>query len=219
MKLGINFDNFKVNKLVKYFILSDLFLVAGIGLIAPIFAIFIVDRIEGATVVTVGIAAAVYWIIKSLVQLPIAVYLDKTGGERDEFYTFIGGLLLVAAVAVGFIFISKVWHLFLLQAFNAVAFAMYTPSWSGIFSRHLDKDKPAFEWTLDSTVLGFAYGITGAIGGILASQFGFNVIFLCSAALGFVAAVIIFFSPDIVFPKPSLANPLIRDHKPYTTSH
>lgn len=216
MNLGINFDNLKVNRLVKYFIWSDLFLVAGMGMIAPIFAIFIVDRIEGATVITVGVAAAVYWIIKSLVQLPLAVYLDRTDGERDEFYTLVGGLLLVAFVAIGFIFITKIWHLFFLQAFNAVAFAMYTPAWSGIFSRHLDKDKPAFEWTLNSTTLGFAHGVTGAVGGILASQFGFNVVFLFSALLSFVAVVIIFFSPDIVFPKPSMANPLVRDHKPYS---
>ena len=212
-KNSLNFKDLKVNHLVKYFIFSDLFLVAGMGLVAPIFAIFIVDRIEGATLITVGIAAAVYWLVKSLVQLPLAIYLDKTEGERDEFYTLVGGLMLISFVAVLFVFISNIWHLFLLQAVQAIAFAMYTPSWSGIFSRHLDRDKPAFEWTLNSTVLGFSHGVTAAVGGILASQFGFNVVFLGAAALSFVAAVVIFFSPDIVFPKPSSSIPIIRDHR------
>ena len=61
MKLRLSLD-FKVGKFVRYFILADLFLLAGWGLISPFFSIFVLDRIEGTTLVTVGVLAAVYWL-------------------------------------------------------------------------------------------------------------------------------------------------------------
>lgn len=218
MKLKPPID-FKINRLVKYFILSDLFLLAGWGLVTPIFAIFIVDKIEGATVITVGLAAAEYWILKALVQLPVANYLDKTEGERDEYYILVGGLMLAAFTAILFVFINKIWQLYALQMLHAIAFAMYTPAWNGIFARHIDKNRYAFEWTLDGTVIGLANGFTGAASGFLVSQFGFNMIFWGASFFSFVAAAIIFFVPDIVFPQKTSTVPLILDHRPQHFGH
>ena len=66
---------------------------------------------------------------------------------------------------------------------------MLIPSSYAIFTRHIDKGKEAVEWSLDSTILGFGAGITGAVGGIIAGKFGFNVVFIIASLLNFVAAV------------------------------
>ena len=209
-------SNLSVNKVVKYFIVSDLFFVAGWGFINPILAIFIVDEIAGATVSTVGIAAAVYWILKAVFQMPIGVYLDENKGEKDDFYTLVLGLVLASVTALSFVFIERIWQLFVVQAFHAIAFALYSPAWSSIFTRHLDKNRYAFEWSLDSTIVALAAGVSGALGGWAAQEFGFEVIFVCASVLTMVAAVIILISPDIVFPKPPLKEPPPpRDHRPH----
>ena len=98
MKIRINID-IKVSKLVKFFVISDFFLLAGWGFIDPVFSVFIVQRIAGGTLITVGIAAAIYWILKSVLQIPMAQYLDKTPGEKDDFMTLIGGILLAGISA------------------------------------------------------------------------------------------------------------------------
>ena len=51
----------KVNKVVKYLVLSDLLLWAGWGFISPIFSIFVVQEIAHATILTAGISVAAYW--------------------------------------------------------------------------------------------------------------------------------------------------------------
>jgi len=75
---------FKINRVVRFLILSDLIFLSGWGLIDPIFALFVVRDVLGATIITVGAAISVYWITKSLAQIPIAIYLDKHEGERDD---------------------------------------------------------------------------------------------------------------------------------------
>src|SRR5581483_3648662 len=88
MKIRVNID-IKVGRIVKYFVLSDLFLLAGRGFVDPIFSVFIIQKIPGANLDTVGIATAIYLLLRSLLQIPISNYLDRTPGEKDDFIALI----------------------------------------------------------------------------------------------------------------------------------
>lgn len=214
MKIKINI-NLKIDRLVKYFILMDLTLHTGWGLLAPIFPIFVVNKVEGANLITVGITAAIYFVLKSLLQLPIANYLDRNKGEKDDFYFLVSGLLISAFSAFSFTLVSKVWQLYLIQMIHAVGFSFTTPAWSGIFSRHLDKDRMAFDWSLDSTAVGLAAGIGGFAGGILANWFGFEIVFIMAAALSMAAAAIILIVPDFILPDFQRRESMpAKDHSP-----
>lgn len=217
MRLRLNL-NFKIGKIVRYFILADLALMAGWGMIAPVFSVFIIQRIFGATLVTVGLAAAIYWITKSLVQIPIALMLDKTPSERDDYIFLVSGLMLAGVTAISFALIDRIWQLFLVELLHAIAFACYVPSWSGMFARHLDKDHRSLDFTLDSTMIGLASGVTGLISGILATWLGFNAIFIIAGLLSFVSAGIIFASPELVFPHRRHRGIIIRNHTPKTVN-
>lgn len=214
MKINIDFK-LDVNKVVKYFILSDLTFLAGWGLLDPLFAVFVTRNISGATVMTVGIMAAIYWIVKSALQIPISIYLDKTDGEKDDFFALVVGILLASLTLFSFMAVTQVWHLYLIQVFKAIAFALYVPAWTAILSRHLDRDKVAFEWALASTSAGFAIGITGLISGWLASL-GFNLIFLIGGFLGLASAIFLILAPDLILPprKMKIAEGILRDHGP-----
>ncbi|MFH1759014.1 MAG: MFS transporter [Patescibacteria group bacterium] len=219
--MAINlFRKFTVGRVVRMFILSDLALLSGWGLVGPIFAVFILERIEGATIIVIGASAAVYWITKAIVQLPIASFLDSTPSEKDDFAVLVLGLILVGFSALGFIFIDQVWQLYLVQFIHSIAFAMYTPAWSGIFSRHLDKHHEAMEWSMDNAGISLATGVTGLLGALLATWLGFNIIFIACSFLSFAAAAITFSVPRVVFPhrihKPGFN---IRNHKPIASSH
>ena len=224
MKLPINIRfglDFSVGKVVRFFVLSDLLLISGWGLVGPIFAVFIIDSIAGATLVTVGIGASIYWITRSLIQMPIAYYLDKFKGEKDDFYVLIGGFLIVSLAAFSFMFIREVWQFYLIQFLHALGFGMYVPSWTGIFSRHVERDHSAFIWSLDNTVIGLAAGVTGVLGGVLAQEFGFSVVFFFAGLFTLFAALIVFAVPDLIFPRmpaSSVSTPF-RDHTARTTPH
>lgn len=201
------------NNVVKRFIVADLMLWAGWGLIAPVFALFILQQVRGATIVTIGIVAALYWILKSIIQIPVAFMIDRTPSEKDDYLVLVISLMLGGLTAFSFILVREVWQLYLVEALHAVSFGLYIPAWSGIFARHLDKDHRALEFSLDSAAVGFAMGITGLIGGIIVQSFGFPAIFFIASVLCFISAGIIFYSPDIVFPShASPAKPFIADH-------
>lgn len=199
MKLEIDV-RIKVSRFIKFFVLSDFILMSGWGLVNPIFSIFIINNIAGATLLTVGITSSIYWLVKSLIQIPIANFLDKTDGDRDDFYVLLTALILAGISAFSFPFIYKVWHLYLLQVVHAIAFGLYVPSWSSLFSHHLDSKHHALDWALSSTSMGIAVGLTGVIGGAIANSVGFAPVFIAAAILSFGAAVVISMAPDLVFP-------------------
>jgi MFS family permease len=210
--------SFKINRVVRNFILSDMLLFSGWGLITPIFSVFILEKVVGATLVVIGTSTAIYWLTRSIIQLPLAGLLDRTEGEKDDFYTLVVGLLLISSSAFAFTVVHNVRELFLVQGLHAIGFAFYTPAWSAIFSRHMDKDRIALSWSLNSTSLGISSGIAGFLSGIIAEQFGFRAIFIIAGLFSLLAALIIFIVPDIVIPRATRKKPVRVDHTPLTTT-
>ena len=198
--------------MVKFFVLSDLFLLAGRGFVDPIFSVFIIQKVQGANLATVGIVTALYLILRSSLQIPIANYLDRTPGENDDFMALIGGLLLAGFCPLALIWVTQVWQLYLTESLLAVAFAFYFAAWPPIFSRHLDKDRMSFDWSLDSTSTAVAAGVTGLAGALIAQAWGFQLAFAFASALSFAAAIVLMAVPDLVLPKPTHGEAIMRDH-------
>ncbi len=205
----------KFNKVIRYFVLCDLSLFSGWGLLAPIMSVFIVDHIAGARLFNAGAAVSLYWASRSIVQLPVANLLDKRKGEKDDFYVLIIGLLLASLAAFSFSLVTTITELYIILVLQGIAFGLYAPAWQGIFSRHLDENRFAFDWSIDGVGLGIASMITGLTGGYLADTFGFNIIFYLASFFSFLSAVIVFSAPKIVFPgKIKSGSPIVLDHTP-----
>jgi MFS family permease len=216
-KVDIHFNaaELKVNRVIKFFVLSDLLFWSGWGLINPIFALFIIGHIAGASVFTVGIASALYWITKALFQIPVALYLDRRDRDRFDLHFLIVGLMFAGFVAMSFPLISNIGLLFLLMILQGLAYGLYTPSWSAVFSRHLDKSHYAFDWSLDSTTVGLASGVSALVGGAIAGLLGFNAVFVITGFFSFASGLLLLAVPDLVLPKATAAvPPIFADHAP-----
>ncbi len=213
MHINLRF-NFKVNRVVKYFVLADLALLAGWGLVQPIFSVFVLEQVAGASLLTLGIAAAIYWIVKSLLQIPVADFLDRTDGERDDFRALIVSLFLGAVAAFSFLAVKEVWQLYLVEVIHAIAFALYVPAWSAIFARHIDKNRVSFDWSLDNTVAGLSAGVSGFLGGVIAGWSGFSGVFILAGVFSMVSAFILILTPELILPRRTVAEPKIEDHTP-----
>lgn len=219
MKIKIDI-NIKVNRVIKHLVVSDLFFLGSWSMIQPIFSIFIVEKVAGASVVIVGLVAALYWLVKSILQIPVAQYLDKTDGEKDDFYVLVTALFLAAFASFSFATVSTLWHLFFTQFIYAIAMGLYIPSWNAIFSRHLDEKKVSFDWSLDSTIVGLTSFFTAIVSGFLANWLGFSFVFLTVGAFTMLSALLIFFTPNLIVPpKATIAvkeEPELepRDHTP-----
>lgn len=190
-----------INKVIKILVFSDLVLLFGWGLITPILAVFILESIKGGDAKVAGIAVGLYWLTKSVFQIPIAHFLDKTKGENDDFYALIFGTILASLAPMGFIFSSQPWHMYLLQIVQALGMAFAIPSWSAIFTRHIEKGREAFCWSLDSSALGIGTGVAGIIGGTVAEAFGFVPLFVGVAVLGIISGLVVLLIKGELLPK------------------
>ncbi len=212
----------QMNRVIRSFIAVDLLLWGGWGFVMPIFALFVVDRIEGATAATVGITVAIYWIVRSIVQMGTAVFLDRHAGERDDFFALLCGLVLAGFSAMAFPLVATAKSLYLVSFLQGIAFGFYASAWSAIFSRHLDKEHYAFDWSLDHATLGTASAVAAVAGGIAVNAFGFNTVFIFAGLLSFGSALVVVLVPDLAFPRrprSSGGEPLIRDHTPANTPY
>lgn len=186
---------FKINKIIKVLVGSDVFLLTGMGFLAPIFAIFINEKIvtdPAEAVKIAGFSTAIYWGIKSLLEIPIGNYLDKNHGERDDVIFVILGNLIATFSVFGYMFASTPSHIYFIQLLYGIGMAMNIPAWTAIFTRHIDKGKEAFEWAARSTVVGIGAGIAGALGGILAANFGFTLLFVFSGFFVLFSSLLLF---------------------------
>lgn len=191
-----------VNRVIKYLILSDLIFYAGWGLINPVFAIFIVERIQGGNPVVVGIAAAVYWILISVFRIPCGLILDKRRGEKDDYFFMVVGLLIAAVVPFGYLYITMPWQLYALQAVYALGMTMSLTGWSAIFTRKIDKGREATAWSLSATGYSLGTGVAGIVGGYAIERFGFDPVFIAVGILGLVGVILLLFVRKAVTREP-----------------
>lgn len=200
-------------------IASNIFLNAGWGLIAPIFAIFILKNIavgdasEGVKIA--GFATLTYWLVKSILQIPIGRYLDKKKGERDDYWFMVVGLFLSGMAPFGFILSSQAWHIYFFEIIHGAGMALAVVAWYTIFTRHIDKGREGLAWSLQSTFLGLAAGIAGAVGGVLAAFAGFQAILAAVGGLTIASSFLLLLIRKQIVGNSKTNTPIARSDAPF----
>jgi len=170
-----------MNRTMKLLMLSDIFVLTGFGLIQPILAIYINDGgLTGGTILSAGMASALFLFVKSLVQLPFGHYVDKQPGKSNW---LILGTLLMTAVPIIYLSANSIYHVYLAETIYGLGSGLAYPTWLGLWSANLDKGKESFQWSVYSTSTGLGTAATGAAGAALASHAGFAATFISAGLL------------------------------------
>ncbi len=180
-----------MNKVLKILLLSDLFILSGFGLLAPIFAIYLNNNIIGGTILAVGIAQAIYLLTKSLLQIYVSKFTDREKGNVRELYTLIIGSLIMTIVPVLYLFSQNIWHIYLAQLIYGIGSALAYPGWMVIYTRFTDKNKEGFEWSIYNTSVSIGMACTAAIGAYIAQMLGFNTLFIIVAIFSFIGTILL----------------------------
>ena len=179
-----------INKIIKILTFSDILMIGSFGLVAPIFAVFITDSIQGGNLGTVGIASTIYLLTKSVFQLFAAHIADGIKGEKDDFWAMFISSIIISLIPLLYLIISNTHELFIVQFIYGIAAAFSFPSWMAIFTRHIDKNSEAREWGIYYTLIDLSAAATAGIGGIVAYNFGFKPLFIIVSAIGLVLSLI-----------------------------
>lgn len=189
----------RLNKIITKLITAEFFFYSGWGLVAPIFAIFIIQQVEGGTIEVVAFATATFWVVKSAIQPFLANILDVIKGEKDDFRILIIGMYVAALIPFGYFFATQIWHVFALEIIRGIAMACVVPAMLGIFTRHINKGWEAFTWSALSTGLGFGFAFTAAFGGVIASFLGFGMVFIMVGIFKLVSATVMLLTYRKIF--------------------
>src|SRR3990167_1571048 len=153
-----------INRVIKLLILSDFIFYFALGLLSPIFAVFILKNINGSTLQVVGLATAFYWIARVISTVPLSRLMDKTDGEKDEFYFMVIGTFILSSLPLFYLIMSQSWHLYLIQFLSGLAGSMAVPGWRTLVTDHLDRGRTGYEWSLEDISIGIATAVSAYLG-------------------------------------------------------
>lgn len=179
-----------MNKIIIYLTLSDILILSAFGLISPIFAIFLNQGITGGSITAAGLASTIFFLVKSVVQLPLSIYIDK---KRGKIAFLLIGTLLIVLVPLMYAISPNIKFIFLTQALYGLGAAMAYPAWYSLFTMHLDKKHRGFEYSIWATGVGFGTALTAYLGAIFANAFGFRNLFILVSIVSFLGLLVLLF--------------------------
>lgn len=182
-----------INPVVRFLILSDTVLSGAVGLLGPIFALFIADFIQGGNEAVAGLAAGIYMFTRGVLQIPFAHIMDRIRGERDDFWFMIIFTMIIAVIPLAYLMISTPLQLYIVQAVLGLCTAFTYPSFMAIFTRHIDKKKEGTEWGVYFTLNDFVSALFAALGGYVAATQGFHILILAVVGINIMGASILWF--------------------------
>jgi MFS family permease len=175
-----------MNLVLRALILADLFILGGFGLVQPIFAVYMLQNLGGATVASVGVALTVQLFVKAVFQILVGKWGDEEKGNKRELLCLLAGSILISFVPIGFVFAKNVGHVYLIQALFGFGQALNYPSWRVMFSRYTLHDKAGYQWGVYDTVVSLATAASAALGGFIAQSYSFHYLFLLVSFLSFI---------------------------------
>lgn len=177
-----------MNKTLKLLILSDVFIYSGLGLVAPLLAVFIKDDLIGGSLFAVGIASAIFLMVHAVLQI---VFADRFS-QKDRRWMLLFGTLLIAFVPFGYFFSTTIWHIFIVQFIYGLGASFAYPSWYSLFSANLDRKQEGFQWSINNSSISIGTALTAALGGWLVNIIGFKFVFIITGLITFVGFLILF---------------------------
>ncbi len=186
--LGRNPSHFNLNPIVKSYIISDSFLWSAWNLITPIFAVFVVENIEGGNIQLAASGYSIYLLSRVVFEIITGPYLGKST-DRKKFATTILGMILMSASYIGFANASNVIHIFIFYAVAGAGLGIASPAKNSLFSMHLDKNKEATEWGISDAISFICMALATALGGFIAGELGFKILFYVAAVVNILGII------------------------------
>jgi len=180
--IGRNPSHFHMDRIVEAFIVSETLLWSAWNFVTPIFAIFVVNSVEGGDIQIAASAFSIYLIARVITEIIIGRYLSrKTDGNK--FILTVLGMLLMSVAYIGFSFSHTILLLFLFYILIGIGMGIASPAKNSLFIEHIDKNRSATEWSLYDAVTLIGVASATALGGFIAGTYGFSFLFLLAAVV------------------------------------
>lgn len=175
----------KRGRILRAMTLNDITYWGADSFIFVVYALYIVNVVEGGSATHVGVTIFTYYFVRALLSIPIGQYFDKHCGYLDELW----GLSLTSfATGAIFIFMSQtteLWHIYLAMALLGVMRAINLTSWNVLFYNNIEKEEYGQTVGIYQTAVAIVYALATALGGITGDFLGFEIVLLAGGIVVF----------------------------------
>ena len=185
---GRNPSHFSPNIFVKSFIVSETIFWSSQNLFGPIFAIFVANEVIGGNIETAATAISIYWIVRILSELFSTILFNKPK-ESIRLILVIIGLLITGIGQFFFIYSDSIFDIFVIYSIIGIGIGLASPQRNALFSSHIDKNQETTEWGAYDVITFVGIALSTSLGGFIATQYGFKLLFLISGIMCFISIV------------------------------
>lgn len=160
---------FKLNKVIWFLTFSDI-LTWGLYLpLSALVGIYLSNLLGFNTVEIVGIGVGLFYLVRSISQIPIGILVDKIKRDTDDILILIAGNLFLGVPFLLFPIINNSSTFYILQITMGLGASMNLVTWRKMFAKNLDKGKEGTSYAVYDTVFSASIALFSLIMGTVAN--------------------------------------------------
>lgn len=164
----------------------------GVGLLGPVYPIFVLNRFS-ASILDVGMLATVFGLVSAFFKALAGKLVDVYGEKR----VFFVGVVLGALCSLSYILAFELTHLYLIEFFFGVAYALQGPARLALVINIGERRRKGLILGIFESAYDIAGSLAAIIAAVIASNFGFEAIFFACSGCQIMTALLILKSGNI----------------------
>jgi len=163
---------------------SDILIAGSYGLIMPILPLFMTDRISGADLQSVAVAAAIYLLAQAGFSWIFSSYLHHKHTAQRAHGGLVVGSLIVALVPAAYLIATDIVHIYLAQIGLGLGFGLIYPAWTWLANEQVQEPHAKSVKKIHDMFLSLTLAFFAVLGGFVAYRYGYTKLIYLMTALG-----------------------------------
>jgi len=169
---------------IKTLILTSIFYNLSASLIGPLWATYVGTvggGIQGATSA---------WAVYSFFVGFLILVFGRLGDRLNKKVMFVYGQFMNFIGTTGFLFVSNLFQLYVVQGILGISAAILSPSLNSLYGRNVQRGKESSQWSYLSGSVNIIFAVATFLTGAIVAVYGFQTLFLIMSANALIALLV-----------------------------
>ena len=177
-----------LNPIVIAFIFSEAFFWSAWNFVTPILAVFVVNSLPNGNIRTAAFGFTLYLLVRVIAELFVSNYV-KFPSDRKRMLADGTGMIILSLSYLLIAFYPSIITFYVFFTIAGISFGISSPAKYSMFSINLGRNQESRTWGTYDAITFTGMGIATALGGVIANQFGFSVLFVVASLVNLLGIV------------------------------
>lgn len=168
------------NYVIRSIIFTESLFWGTVNLLDPIIPLFIAFKFnftEDEAVEIVALGMTIYFVAKSITEIPVAFFTDNIKGLVDEGWVLVFSPLVRLGAIAMLLFVNTKIEFYIIFALFGISYGISYAPLQKVFAAYVSDQHESFEWSVFDIAQNVAMALSAAVGGFLAIRYGFEFLF------------------------------------------